>query len=643
MKLFFTLSALFYFLIDGFCQYPKWILQFTDKNNSPYSINNPAVYLSQKAIERRSRYNIAIDSTDLPVNPNYIQQVLAKGNVSFLSESKWLNQILIYCIDTAVINSINNLPFVKASNAVGYFTAQHNNVHYDRFKEKIEQLEVSSSLINTTAGNTLDYGASSNQIHIHNGEFLHNKGYTGDGITIALLDAGFYHYKELSAFDSIRMNNHVLGEKDFVDYDNSVDEDNVHGMYCLSTIAANIPGTMIGTAPHASFWLLRSENDFSEYPVEEQNWIAAAEFADSAGADMISSSLGYYYFDDPSFNHSYNDIYASSTTVSKGAAVAAYKGMIITNSAGNEGNNQWHYIIFPADADSVCAVGATDDNGQIASFSSYGYPGKVKPNIVSVGLNTTIFGTNDVPVAGSGTSFSNPNINGLIACLWQAFPAYNNMTILNAVYQSADRYDNPNNHYGFGIPNMQKAYLILKKKQNLELYGNEWLFGNPNPFTDRIAVKLIGQINGNAQLSLQNVEGNIIASISLTTEQEEVYDTAFINLGNLPGGQYIIKYTDSLTTRTITLTKNGIVMSDWLVAVPVPFTNQLTVYLKAPENGKANLRLMDAAGRIIETSELNVTQNNVYTINFKSAASIARGVYFIQYTGNQKKTLKVVK
>src|SRR5207248_7323997 len=143
-----------------------------------------------------------------------------------------------------------------------------------------------------------------------------------------------------------------LGEKDFVAYDNSVDEDYAHGMYCLSTIAANVPGKMVGTAPHAKFWLLRSEDAANEKPVEEQNWVAAAEFADSAGADMISSSLGYYYFDDPSFNHSYNDIYANTTIVSKGAEMAAQKGMIVTNSTGNEGNNHWHYIIVHAEADS---------------------------------------------------------------------------------------------------------------------------------------------------------------------------------------------------------------------------------------------------------------------------------------------------
>jgi serine protease AprX len=642
MRALVTLSALLCFTYVGFGQYSKWIIQFADKNNSPYSIDNPSAYLSPKAIARRNRYHIPVDDKDLPVNQTYIQQVLSKGNITFLSKSKWLNQILIYCTDSIVINSIKILPFVNALQPVDFFK-RHNNNYYERFKEEIEPLNIPSSVMTTTLGDTLSYGTSSNQIHIHNGDFLHNKGFTGDGITIALLDAGFYHYKELSAFDSIRLHNRVLGEKDFVDNDNSVDEDNVHGMYCLSTIAANVPGIMIGTAPHAAFWLLRSENAASESIVEEQNWVAAAEFADSAGADMISSSLGYYYFNDPSFNHSYSDIYANGTIVSKGAAIAAQKGMIVTNSAGNEGNNKWHYILFPADADSVCAVGAVDGGGQIASFSSYGYPGKVKPNIVSVGLNTTIFGINNVPVVGSGTSFSNPNINGLIACLWQAFPAYSNMTILNAVYESSDRYSNPDNRYGFGIPNMQKAYLILKKKQNLELYANEWLFASPDPFTDRIAIKLVGQLDGLVHLSLQDPSGNTIDSILLTTEQEEVYDTAFINLNNLRGGQYIIKYADSLTTRTITLTKNGIVLGDWLFAMPVPFTSQLTVYIKAPEDGKVNLRMIDAAGRLIETKELSVVQNNFYTINFKSAASLARGVYFIQYNGGQKKTIKVVK
>jgi len=222
----------------------------------------------------------------------------------------------------------------------------------------------------------------------------------------------------------------------------------------------------------APWWALRrtllfgcfaAKNSASEYPVEEHNWVVAAEFADSAGADMISSSVGYNQFDEAAFNHTYNNFYTNSTMVSLGATFAARKGMLVTNSAGNEGNNSWKYLIFPADADSVCAIGAVNNAGQIASFSSYGYRGKIKPNVVSVGAGTVVFGTNNIPVSGNGTSFSNPNLNGLIACLWQAFPEYNNMNILDAVYKSADKYTVPDNRFGYGIPNMRKAWLYLKK------------------------------------------------------------------------------------------------------------------------------------------------------------------------------------
>lgn len=639
MRVFFIALIFFFCGAKVFAQYPKWIIQFTDKNNSVFTLNNPSAYLSQKAIDRRTKYNIAIDSTDLPVNPSYIQQVLAQGNVTYLNQAKWFNQILIYCKDNATIDKINQLPFVKKSQAIGNLISTHK---VEKPTEPVQKIN-SSSFTGGINTDTLEYGYSYNQVHIHNGEYLHNKGYTGDGITIAILDGGFYHYKELGAFDSMRLQNRLLGVNDFVDYDESVDEDDAHGMYCLSTIAANIPGTMVGTAPHASFWLMRTENVFSEYPIEEQNWAAAAAFADSAGADMISSSLGYYYFDDASFNHSYNDIYANSTTVSIAAEMAAKKGMIVTNSAGNEGSKTWKYIIFPADADSICTVGAVDNNGNIASFSSYGYPGKVKPNVVSVGAGTIVMGTNNVPVAGNGTSFSNPNLNGLIACLWQAFPAFNNMTILNAVYESADKYNNPDNRYGYGIPNMKRAYIILKKKQNEQLYGNEFLFATPNPFTTEIDVKVIAQKEGNINLTLLDNSGNIISSISFEGEEQEIYDTTFTALENLPPGNYMVKYIDGENTRTVTLVKNGINMNDWLVVAPVPFTTQLIVYLKAPETGHVAIRLVDVNGKIMLSTSLDVVSGNYYTIPFTNVSALAKAVYFVQYIGLQKKTIKVLK
>ena len=626
----------------GFGQYNKYIIRFIDKYNSPYSLSNPSAYLSQKAIDRRTRYSIAFDSSDLPVNPSYVQQVLAQGKVSLLSTSKWLNQLLVYCPDPATMEAIGKLAFVTKSQAVGNIAAGTVLPTYERFEEQVETLSGAANVQSSMEDN-FNYGSSYDQVNMHNGEFLHNKNFTGSGITIAVLDAGFYHYKTLSAFDSMRLNGQVLGERDFVDFDNSVDEDNSHGMYCLSIIGANVPGVMVGTAPKANFWLLRSENVNSEYPIEEHNWVVAAEFADSAGADMITSSLGYYVFDDPSVNHSYDDFYANTTMSSQGAAKAAAKGMIVTNSAGNEGNNSWHYIIFPADADSICTVGAVNSTGQIAPFSSYGYPGRLKPNVVSVGSGTTVFGTTNVPVTGSGTSFSNPNLNGLIACLWQAFPQYNNMTILDAVYKGAGGYSHPDDVYGYGIPDMKAAYLILKKKQNIELYGTDWLFASPNPFSNKIQLKLIGQVDGMAQLSLLDKNGSYIRTYTLSTEQQEVYDTAFNALDLYPAGDYTVLYKDSLTQRSITLRKTGIYLRDWITVYPVPFSNQLSVYLKSPESGKVSIRLTDGLGRVIEKIEVDLAKDSYYQFKFRSAGALSRGIYFVQYSGQQEKTIKVLK
>ena len=623
-----------------YAQYPKYIVRFADKNHTGFSLDKPGDYLSARSIARRTRYSIATDSTDLPVSPAYIDSVLSRGDIRLLSISNWLNQILIYTTDTQAIPKIAALPFVTQTKAIGFRTSAQNRGNI--FKEKIQPLDAPASF-KEQGNNLISYGNNYNQVHIHKGEFLHNKGFTGNGMVIAILDAGFYQYTSISAFDSIRLNNQLLGVRDYVDYDNSVVEDNIHGMFCLSIIAANWPGRMVGTAPKASFWLLRSENANSEYPIEEHNWAVAAQFADSAGADLITSSLGYNQFDDASFNHTYADFYQRSTMVSKAAAFAAAKGLIVTNSAGNSGLDSWKYLIFPADADSVCTVGAVDNSGQIAGFSSYGYPGKIKPNIVSVGDGTVIAGF-DAPITGSGTSFSNPNINGLIACLWQAFPAYNNMAILDAIYKSADRYTIPDNRYGYGIPDMKTAYRLLKHRQNTELYGNDWLFATPNPFTNQLNSLLIGQVDGHATLTLKDASGKIIAVQKWITEKEEVYTHVFDSLTNLPGGIYQLVYNDSLSSRILVITKQGPVLNDWLQASPVPFNSTLTVYIKAPESGNATLRLADVYGHIITTESVSLTADNIYTVHFGNSLTLAPAVYFVQYIGPQhRKTIKVLK
>jgi hypothetical protein len=288
-------------------------------------------------------------------------------------------------------------------------------------------------------------------------------------------------------------------------------------------------------------------------------------------------------------------------------------------------------------------LGAVNVNGVIAGFSSVGYPGKVKPNIVSVGAGTIIAGFNNQPASGNGTSFSNPNVAGLIACLWQAFPNYNNMKILDAVYKSADRFTAPTDRYGFGIPNFRKAYLALKKEQNISLYGNDWLFATPNPFSAQIDVRFIGQVNGNAKLELLNSVGQVIGTKPLLTELEEVYNNVFDNLTGLPGGSYFIKYTDSLKTRSTEVQKIS-ALKDWLVAMPNPFNKTLTIYLKAPETGKASLRLIDVKGRVVEVMSISTTMDQGQYITSKNAARLQRGLYFLQYIGStQKRAIKLVK
>ncbi len=539
------------FIAEAKAQYPKLIIQFTNKGTNPFNISSPSQYLSARAINRRNRYNISIDSFDLPIVPRYIDSVLSKGSVTLLSKSKWLNQILIQCSDQATINKILALPFVKSAKGVGY----RPSVNTTRFDETV-QAAPPFTLAQRGQADAFSYGNNYNQVHIHEGEYLHNLGFSGQGMMIGVLDAGFSSYKTIPFFDSIRNNGQVLGERDFVAFDNSVNEDDSHGMFCLSTMAANYPGKMVGTAPKANYWLIRTENAASEYPIEEHNWVVGAEFLDSCGADMISSSLGYNTFDDPSFDHTYNEFYKNATTVTQGATVAAKKGMIVMNSAGNEGGNGWKYLIFPADADSVCAVGAVSQTGIVASFTSYGYPGKVKPNIASVGLGTVLAGFGNNTTTGNGTSYANPNIAGLIACLWQAFPEFNNMQILDAVYRSCPNYNNPNDRTGYGLPNMRLAYQILEQKR-FSVFADGFLKVMPTLFTNtnKLQVNIKAPETGKVSLRLIDMMGRTVDKIETIVSQNTIYKFSFSNTFNLSRGVYFVQYVGASEKQTVRVLK----------------------------------------------------------------------------------------
>jgi hypothetical protein len=454
-----------FFTVAAKAQYSKYIIRFKHKGDNPYALNNPSQYLSARAIARRTRYSIPIDSADLPITPRFLDSIRLAGAVTILNTSKWLNQVAIKTTDAAALAKINSFPFVISATAVAPLVAT-TTTPVNKKLDAPDQPFGGTSIANGIDG-YYSYGQSYGQVHLHNGDFLHNRGFRGQGMQLSVMDAGFYHYLSLPTFDSIRNNGQVLGTWDFVANEASVDEDDSHGMKCLSTIAANIPGSFVGTGPKISFYLFRTEDVSSEYPIEEQNWIAAAERADSLGVDVYSTSLGYFSFDDPSMSHTYAQFDGNTTMIARAADIAAKKGIIAVVAAGNEGSGSWHYIITPADADSVIAVGAVTTDGVVGSFSSYGpsSDGQIKPTMAAVGVNAVVANNaTGGPSLGSGTSFACPNMAGLVTCLWQAFPEVNNMTIINTLTQSSTKATTPDDRVGYGIPDMKKAFVRLERQ-----------------------------------------------------------------------------------------------------------------------------------------------------------------------------------
>jgi hypothetical protein len=541
----------------GQAQYTRHIIELTDKKGTSHSLSNPQTFLSAETIARRKQFNIAIDSTDLPVSKVYLDSIAKAGKVEILNSSKWLNQVLIKTSDQAALNKISQFPFVKKRLPIANRPSTNNE---EKFIETVTETNVSQTAVSTMA-TILKYGNSIRQVNIHEGEFLHNKGFQGKGIKIAVLDAGFFKYQNIAAFDSLKINGQLKMTWDFVDNNPSVNEDDAHGMQCLSVLAANLPGAFVGTAPAASYYLFRTEDVATEFPVEEQNWLAAAERADSIGVQMISSSLGYNTFDDARFNYTYADLNGKKTMITRGATMATNKGMIVMNSAGNSGNSAWKYLLAPADAVDVLAVGAVNNLKQVAPFSSFGpsSDNRVKPDIASVGWNTFLISTNGTVAQANGTSFSNPNIAGLIACLWQAFPEFSNKEIIETVRKSSDRYNNPDARTGYGIPNMRLAYGMLEKESNIRkakgLLKADRLKVYPNPITDEFTIVYNGKTNGKLSLQLLSIEGKLIRNLSYDVLENEYYFFNVNGLGSQASGQYILSYKDGEGAGTLRIMK----------------------------------------------------------------------------------------
>ncbi|WP_455584164.1 S8 family peptidase [Bacteroides sp.] len=427
----------------------KYRIHLKDKAVTTYSLERPEEFLSKKAIERRRKQQLAIDSTDLPVCRKYVDTIRKKG-VNIVTMGKWDNFVTVSCNDTTLIDKIAKLPFVRATEKVWIAPDP------DQPTMAVKR----DSLINSPLWAEEEYGPARRQIEMSNGDKLHDAGFRGQGMTIAIIDAGFHNADRIAAMKNIN----ILGMKDFVNPKADIYAENSHGMCVLSCIGMNQPHVMIGTAPEASFWLLRSEDEYSEHLVEQDYWTAALEFADSVGVDVVNTSLGYYAFDDRSKDYHYCELDGKFALMSRQAAKAADKGMVLVCSAGNAGSGSWKKITPPGDADNVLTVGAIDKQGVLASFSSVGNTadGRVKPDVMAVGLESDVMGTDGVLRRANGTSFSSPIMCGMVTCLWQALPNLTAKEIVELVRRSGDRADCPDNIYGYGIPDVWKAYQSAK-------------------------------------------------------------------------------------------------------------------------------------------------------------------------------------
>lgn len=505
----------------------KYFVKFTDKDNSTYSIENPSAFLSERAISRRTKQGISITQEDLPVNSTYVQQVQNTGAIVDYN-LKWFNGVVVTITNSNQLTSIQNLSFVSTTNKIYQSGVKGSKLTYEKCKAISPEKKVPSTL-------ELNYGNSSNQIKMMNGHILHNAGFLGEGIQIAVIDAGFWDVDSHQAFDSLRTRSRILGTKDFINPNSNIYQEDSHGMMVLSTMGGYIAGQLIGTAPRAKYWLIRTENASVEQIYEEYAWAAGAEFADSVGADIINTSLGYSTFDVESQNHPYSELDGSKTPITKAANIAATKGMVVVVSAGNEGNDDWYYISAPADSPNVLTVGAVDKYRNKATFSSFGptADGRIKPDVCAMGQAAVVASTSGLTGTNNGTSFSSPIMAGMIACLWQAKPTLTSTEIIQLVKASSSNASSPNNSIGYGIPDFSTTVGV-----NSEIIGSNEIVIFPNPFNDAIKLRLPEIAEGLAEYSVISIIGKTIVK-----KEENVFNHYLeINLPtSTPTGNYIIK------------------------------------------------------------------------------------------------------
>lgn len=436
-------------VVDASPRY-RFRVYLNTKGEAGYRVDKPEAFLSAEAIDRRERMGIAIEADDWPIAPAILDQ-LARTGVKPILTSKWMQTVVVESEDYGVEQTLRQLPMVDS---VRFVWQGEPTTPLDRAESR-------ERLTPTKEPKKSPYGYALEQIKLLNGLKLHRAGFRGQGMRVAVIDAGFLNVDRISMFDSL----HLLGTYNVVSPQQSVFAEDEHGTKVLSCLAANAPGWMMGTAPEASYWLIKSEDSRSEYPIEEDYYVAALEFADSVGVAVITSSLGYFAFDVDSMSYTQADLDGRTAFISRAAHRAVEKGLLLFSSAGNEGNGTWEKITFPADTEGVLTVGSVTSQKERSRFSSKGLTadGRIKPDLVALGSGScVVIGSGEISY-GSGTSFATPILAGMGICLWQALPQLTPQELIDLLRQSGSRAERPDAELGYGLPDCYKTYKKGKK------------------------------------------------------------------------------------------------------------------------------------------------------------------------------------
>ncbi len=486
----------------------------------------PEDLLSPAAIARREKYDIPLlAESDIPVSRQHII-TLSRLGLGLRCTSKWLNTALFSAASPKDIEALEEYYFIDSIQLV-----RHPS---DPVKKSYNKYGITEPLAGPVP--------SDPRVPL-NGTVLHQSGLTGKNVIIAVLDAGFANADAIESLMPLRQREGIIATRDFVNGTSNVYNYHTHGTSVLSILAGSLQGILNGTAPGADYLLLRTEDDESEYPVEEDYWVAAAEYADSAGADIITSSLGYFTFDDSSMDYSFGDMNGDSPFITRGADLAASKGILVVNSAGNERDNDWIRIIAPSDGDSVLCVGAIKFDLTISDFSSAGYSadGQVKPDVVAPGVAVPLQNEPGMWYGGSGTSFSCPVISGMCASLMQAIPRASPAQIIDVLHRSSDRYNQPDSLYGYGIPDFLKALRLLEAIHTV--IPSEKVTAGPNPFTNEIMF-WFREPPGHLGITVTGANGTKVMEMDYPVYVARSFRIE--GLGHLERGIYLVKVTTGL-------------------------------------------------------------------------------------------------